>query len=185
MSQSIDLFIIYQFMRRLVTPFNQWKAFELGIIDERGKVLRKRTTLLKAEEKNAWGWVDIMTANLKKIIETAPGGQTKLASYAAAMFLLREAPTYVGDESALDRLEAGLEEKDILEQFNASLTELTLALDEEVPANNAGQGAVAGIGQAIDGEPPVHTKTKYKKQNERESVQILTRVRKIIGTVGV
>ena len=38
----VDLFLVYQFIRRLATPFNKWKAYELGIIDDEGKVLIKR-----------------------------------------------------------------------------------------------------------------------------------------------
>ena len=35
----------------LVTPFNKFKAYELGIIDEKGKVLRKFKEV-KGSEKN-------------------------------------------------------------------------------------------------------------------------------------
>ena len=40
MSRAIDLIITYRVVKMLVTPFNKFKAFELGIIDEKGKVLK-------------------------------------------------------------------------------------------------------------------------------------------------
>ena len=41
MSRAIDLIITYRVVKMLVTPFNKFKAYDLGIIDEKGKVLRK------------------------------------------------------------------------------------------------------------------------------------------------
>ena len=38
----IDLFLLYQFIKRLATPFKEWDAYELGIIDAKGKQLKKR-----------------------------------------------------------------------------------------------------------------------------------------------
>ena len=86
----VDLFLVYQFVRRLATPFNKWKAYDLGIIDEKGKVLIKRKDFTRAEQRNAWGIFDIMIANLKKILAKVPGGSSRLASYAAALYLIKE-----------------------------------------------------------------------------------------------
>lgn len=86
----VDLFLVYQFVRRLATPFNEWDAYKLGIIDERGNVLRKRKTLKLAKERKAFGIFDVLVLNLKKLIEKVPGGQTRIASYIAALYLIRE-----------------------------------------------------------------------------------------------
>ena len=45
MSRAIDLIITYRVVKLLVTPFEKFKAFELGIIDDEGKVLRKFKTI--------------------------------------------------------------------------------------------------------------------------------------------
>ena len=37
MSRAIDLIITYRVVKMLVTPFNKFKAYELGIIDEKVK----------------------------------------------------------------------------------------------------------------------------------------------------
>ena len=31
----VDMFMIYQFIKRLATPFNKWEAFKTGVIDAR------------------------------------------------------------------------------------------------------------------------------------------------------
>ena len=38
-----NVYFVYQFIKKLVVPFNQTDAFKLGIIDEKGKVLKKRS----------------------------------------------------------------------------------------------------------------------------------------------
>ena len=41
MGQAVDLFLVYQFVKRLSTPFEETKAYDLGLIDEKGKRLKK------------------------------------------------------------------------------------------------------------------------------------------------
>ena len=86
----VDLFLVYSFIRKLVTPFDKWPAYEQGIIDDKGKILIKRKNFLKKAQRDAFGIFDLMILNLKKILAKVPGGQSKLASYAAALFLIRE-----------------------------------------------------------------------------------------------
>ena len=38
----VDLFLVYSFIRKLVTPFEKWDAYEEGIIDEKGTILISR-----------------------------------------------------------------------------------------------------------------------------------------------
>ena len=89
-SPAIDAFITFRFLKLLVTPFNKTEAFKLGIIDERGKVLRKYKTLAKIEERNSYTILHRLVFNVKKLIEKVPGGKSRLASYAAALFLIKE-----------------------------------------------------------------------------------------------
>ena len=89
-SPAIDAFITFRFLKLLVTPFNKTEAFKFGIIDERGKVLRKYKTLAKIEERNAYTILHRLVFNIKKLLEKLPGGKSRLASYAAALFLIKE-----------------------------------------------------------------------------------------------
>ena len=96
----VDLFLVYQFIRRLATPFNKWKAYELGVIDDKGEVLVKKKDRDSTQRK-AWGIFDRMVANLKKLLAKVPGGSSKLASYAAALYLIKEW-NHFSDESMLN-----------------------------------------------------------------------------------
>ena len=89
-SPAIDAFITFRFLKLLVTPFNKTEAFKLGIIDERGKVLRKYKTLERVSERQAYTILHRLVFNVKKLIEKLPGGKSRLASYAAALFLIKE-----------------------------------------------------------------------------------------------
>ena len=86
----VDLFLVYQFIRRLATPFNKWDAFKLGVIDKDGKVLIKSKDFTKSAQRKSWGVFDRMVANLKKLLAKVPGGSSRFASYAAALFLIKE-----------------------------------------------------------------------------------------------
>ena len=44
MANVADTYMIYQVLKRLTTPFDETKAFELGLIDKDGKLLKKAKT---------------------------------------------------------------------------------------------------------------------------------------------
>ena len=54
MSRVIDAVIAYRVLKLLVTPFNKTKAFEFGIIDDKGKVLKKSKEIKNPKERNAY-----------------------------------------------------------------------------------------------------------------------------------
>ena len=85
-----NIYFVYQFLKKLVTPFNKTKAFELGIVDEDGKILKRRRDLETKEEKEAYNLSDTLIWNIKKLMGKIPGGKSRLASYAAALWLIKE-----------------------------------------------------------------------------------------------
>ena len=48
MGRVIDALIAYRLLKLLVTPFKKTKAYQLGIIDDKGKVLIKAKEFTKA-----------------------------------------------------------------------------------------------------------------------------------------
>jgi len=74
----VDLFLVYQFIKRLTTPFDQWEAYKLGIIDAEGNELKKRQDFTKVAERQAYGIYDRMILKLKKLLAKLPAGQTRL-----------------------------------------------------------------------------------------------------------
>ena len=84
MSKVVDLFLVYQFIKRLSTPFEETKAYELGLIDEKGKRLKKAVS---REERDSMTYYDRLIFNLKRLIAKA-GIQSKFVTFAAALFFL-------------------------------------------------------------------------------------------------
>jgi len=84
-SRAFDTFITYKIISTLVTD---WE--DHGIIDDKGKLLRKSSTLKTNDEKDSYTLFHRFIFNLKRLIEKLPGGRYKLASYAAGLFLIKE-----------------------------------------------------------------------------------------------
>ena len=98
MGRAIDLFVTYRFIKLLVTPFDKMPAFKLGIIDKDGaRVMEKTvsrgmqpTELIGDEMRSAYTVLHKLVFNIKKIFQKVPGLRTKLGTYAAALFLLKD-----------------------------------------------------------------------------------------------
>ena len=71
-SAAGNIYFVYQFLTKLVKPFKDTDAFKLGIIDEKGKVLKRRSTLKTREEKEAYTVSDTLVFNLKNLLEKVP-----------------------------------------------------------------------------------------------------------------
>ncbi len=144
MAQPVmDLFLIYQFIKRLTTPFDQTDAFKLGLIDKDGKKLRKAET---SEEKAAMTYFDRLIFNLKRLLGKVPGGSSRIGSFAAALLLIKESADPKGHYTDEELTEELLETMDMLKKSShLKLHELL----EDAPANATG-AAVAGTGDTGD-----------------------------------
>ena len=74
----------------LVTPFDQLPAFELGIIDSEGNLLKKRKERKSKEEKNAYDTFTRLVINIKRHLQNIPFMKGRLGSLAAALYLIKE-----------------------------------------------------------------------------------------------
>ena len=128
MASIFNIIVAYQFIKLLTTPWKEQKAYELGIIDETGKVIKEkedRTT----EDKNAFTVFHVLIFNIKKLMEKFPFGKSRLASFAAALYLLKEQTKGVGGDAKaveaklLDHLEELLQNGTILECVNTNIME--------------------------------------------------------------
>lgn len=166
----VDLFLVYQFIKRLATPFKEWEAYDLGIIDEDGNQLKKRKELRTVKERNAWGKFDVMIAKLKKLLEKIPGGKSRIASYAAALWLIKEHKEHNIETLTEEELKNSFDQyyDFVKENHTQDINDLFEEVMSAAPANSAGAGNIAGIGVGKDGEPGL-TKAqmrKYKKRNK-------------------
>jgi len=106
-SRAFDTFITYKIISTLVTDWEDQPAFEHGIIDKKGKLLRKSNTLKTNDERNSYTLFHRLVFNLKRLIQKLPGGSSKLASYTAGLFLIKE---QIDVERLLNEGEAYVEE---------------------------------------------------------------------------
>ena len=90
MGRVIDALIAYRLLKLLVTPFNKTKAYKMGIIDEKGKVLIKKNQFNKkipvnqrAEAKKAYTLLIRFVFNLKRLLSKV-GIRGPLGTSAAA-----------------------------------------------------------------------------------------------------
>ena len=174
MNKNLDLYIVYQFLKKLSTPFKDWKAFDLGIIDEKGNVLKSRDQLTDKELKD-WTYFDLLVTNIKKLISAIPAGNQKMANILMALYLTKE---YKGKKAIVSepglkktqgqvigyaRMKEQHELADLLEQVNVN----------EEAINSAGGGNVAGIGVGPQGEPGMKLAMirRYIKKNKSDMVK--------------
>ena len=141
MGRAIDLFVTYRFIKLLVTPFEKTDAFELGIIDEDGKRTlepgtNKPTTLRTIEERNAYTVLHKLVFNIKKIFNKVPGLRTKLGTYAAALFLLK------------DTFKDSVDDRDVFEkEFMKYLKEQGYEIDDTISEEVIGFGEILPKGE--------------------------------------
>ena len=142
MGRAIDLFVTYRFIKLLVTPFEKTDAYRLGIIDADGKRIlepgttNKPTTLRTVEEKSAYTVLHKLVFNIKKIFAKVPGLRTKLGTYAAALFLLK------------DTFKESVDDPDIFEkEFMKYLKEQGYEIDDTISEEVIGFGEVLPKGE--------------------------------------
>lgn len=183
-SNALNYVVLYKLISRMIKPIKKTKAYELGIVDEKGKILRKRRTLKTKEEKDALTRLDIFVFNLKRVL--GPLGRSKLANIVGAMYLLKEQ----------DNLEIFDDEENrfvLVESRYASFLESLSREDylfiEEI-VNAVGDGSnIAGLTD----DPPVDLKKKKKKDKKKEKKRNLVEgktqeiprrnIKSLIGTV--
>ena len=151
MGRAIDLFVTYRFIKLLVTPFKDTDAYKLGIIDENGNrviaaepkqkgiVQRKKPTPLNTiEERNAYTILHKLVFNIKKIFGKVPGLRTKLGTYAAALFLLK------------DTFKESVDDPDVFEkEFMKYLKEQGYEIDDSISEEVIGFGEVLPKGEYV------------------------------------
>lgn len=87
LSRASDTFYAFRFLYLLTQPWEKTEAFKLGLVDAGGKVLKSAET---PEERSAYTIFHRLAFNVKRLLGMFPGGRTRIASYAAALYLLKE-----------------------------------------------------------------------------------------------
>lgn len=144
MGRAIDLFVTYRFIKLLTTPFQKTDAFKLGIIDENGNRIRQPNStkpaveLATTEQKNAYTILHKLVFNIKKLFAKVPGLRTKVGTYAAALFLLK------------DTFKEHVEDPDMFEkEFMKYLKEEGVEMDNSISEEVIGFGEVLPKGEYV------------------------------------
>jgi len=87
----VSAFLAYKFADLLARPFKDWDAFELGLIDQTGQIIRQPVL---THEKNALGIFEKMIRKLKITINLLVG-ESRAAAILSTLYLLKE---YSSDE---------------------------------------------------------------------------------------
>jgi len=93
MTGAFNVATAFFFIKKMATPFEKTQAYKLGIIDKKGKVLKKMGDLETEQEKRAYTLLDRVIWNIKKLMSFIPGGGSMLAGVAAATALLMKEET--------------------------------------------------------------------------------------------
>ena len=134
--------IAYKILSMIVTPFDKTDAYKQGIIDEKGKVLKKASSLRTTAEKSAFTYLHRLVFNMKRIINKLPGGETRTKNMIAAFFLIKESYS----KSKVVITESRLKERykeilNIVDRQDVTLVEEEIVVKkfmEEVAANATG-----------------------------------------------
>ena len=73
----ISAFTVYKFIKIISDPYTKMEAFRLGIIDSKGKFLKKLDELDSQKERNAVSPFNRLMINIKKLIEKVPDPKLK------------------------------------------------------------------------------------------------------------
>ena len=139
MGRAIDLFVTYRFLRLLTTPFEKTDAYKFGIIDKDGNRVKKPKStkpaveLATSELKNSYTILHKLVFNIKKLFNKVPGLRTKVGTYAAALFLLKDTfKEHVDDPDMFEKeFMKYLKENDI--EFDDSISEEVIGFGEVLP----------------------------------------------------
>jgi hypothetical protein len=119
-------------------------AYKFGIIDNQGNRIKKPNStkpaveLATSELANSYTILHKLVFNIKKIFAKVPGLRTKVGTYAAALFLLK------------DTFKESVDDPDMFEkEFMKYLKEEGIELDNEISEEVLGYGEVLPKGEYV------------------------------------
>lgn len=180
MIKTMDNIYAQRLMFILLKPFEQQKAFKLGLIDKEGKELREPSN---EDEELAYTLLHKVCFELKKIMNKLPGNEHRLKQVALALQILnrKNIPSEYMKNITEDykdlKIEYLKELKFVLENEICLIEEEFLIeklLDKVSLMKEEGEGgvvnSVTGISPAPGETPVINPKKKREKEKEDGSV---------------
>ena len=159
---AVDTYLAYRFVKLLVTDWEDTEAFKLGVIDDKGYVLKGKRERKTADEKRSYNTFHRLVYNLKKVVEKVPFMRNKLGRLSTALFLLKEhCYPSLTDKLLLEKtFTKYIKDNKILTEED--FIEFGKLLLEDAPTNSVSSGQVSGL----TGDPPI-SKKKQKKNRKK------------------
>ena len=115
----MDYTIMYLLGKRLLTPLKDWKAYKLGLIDLKGKTIKRPKT---SQEKDALTLLDRFLLFLKSLLTA------KNLLLLGAFLLLKESDgdrviKAIGDKELVERLNENQKIETVISNFRKDLSE--------------------------------------------------------------
>ena len=85
----VDIYVAYRFIKGLTLKWTSWDAYKEGVIDKKGKVIVEPKDRTK-KQKNSYGAFNRLIASVKRIFDKIPFVRSRVGSFAAALWLLKE-----------------------------------------------------------------------------------------------
>ena len=161
MSRLIDNLIAYRILSMMVTNFEDTAAYKLGIIDKNGKNLKRTSTLKTTEEKEAYTYLNRLVFNMKKIVNKI-GGESKLKSLVAALWLVKE--HYENKNRSMSLMEEKFEHIMKLLDNNVVLAEEEIIVTKFIKEEEGGAPTNNTTGASVN-EPKITKRNIKQYQN--------------------
>lgn len=124
-SIGADTYATFRFLRLLTTAWEDTGAFKAGLIDDKGKILKKPET---SDERSVYNIFHRLVFNVKRLINKVPFGKTTLASYITALYLIKES-TGMSEDQILSILNEATGNQQIIEAADVQQGDSEEALD--------------------------------------------------------
>lgn len=172
MNRLLDNTFALRVLRMLATDYKDMAAYHLGIIDDKGNVLRKTYQLKSEAERKAYTYLDRLVIILKHAIEKTQsrGDYTLTKALSPALWTVREC--YASGSKSTQGVESRFNE---LMEMNVTLAEEEILVMKFVAEEgDGGAGGIAVGGAPVNNTAGASVKEPVVKQKD---------VKKYLGTV--
>ena len=146
----IDTLFVFRLLRKLTMKYEKWDAFKSGVIDKNGNILVKKKERDK-KQKDSFNMLDRLAWNLKRLIGKVPGGKSQVASYVAALALIKEYTIREKGEATSEYLSERLEEHGLVSKRDYDLSNVEGYWNAMLDAMEEGTVSGASFGGPLSG----------------------------------
>jgi len=146
----IDTLFVFRLLRKLTMKYEKWDAFKSGVIDKNGNIIVKKKERDK-KQKDSFNMLDRLAWNLKRLIGKVPGGKSQVASYVAALALIKEYTIREKGEATSEYLSERLEEHGLVSKRDYDLSNAEGYWNAMLDAMEEGTVSGASFGGPLSG----------------------------------